>query len=251
MRSCPIALSIAGSDSSGGAGIQADLKTFSALGCCAMTAVTALTAQNTKGVKAVFPVPAAFIGRQISAVLGDIGADAVKIGMLGGADAAETVAAALRKHKAKNIVLDPVMFSKNGVRLLAAGAENVLLGELVPMSAVFTPNIPEAQVLLGEKITSASDMELAAIKLARYGARAVVVKGGHLGGSKSPDCAYLGRLKKTYWFDSPRIRAKNTHGTGCVFSAAIAAYLAKGCAIPEAVRRAKTHLAAALRQGRK
>ena len=242
-------LSIAGSDSGGGAGIQADIKTISALGGYAMTAVTALTAQNTTGVTDIHPVPVEFAAAQIDAVLSDIGADAVKIGMLYSAELIETVASALRRHEAANIVLDPVMVAQSGDRLLQDDAVEALLSELVPLSTVLTPNLPEAEVLLGSSIDGADQMADAARRLARSGCRSVLIKGGHGATSASDDLLYLATEDRMLWLNAGRIETKNTHGTGCTLSSAVAALLAAGESIEEAVRHAKAFITEAIRSG--
>ncbi|MEJ5358093.1 MAG: bifunctional hydroxymethylpyrimidine kinase/phosphomethylpyrimidine kinase [Desulfobacterales bacterium] len=242
-------LTIAGSDSGGGAGIQADLKTIAALGCYGASAITALTAQNTTGVRAIHPVPAEFTTAQIDAVLEDIGADAVKIGMLYSSELIRAVAQALRRWGARNVVLDPVMVAQSGDRLLREEAVAALKDELIPLADVITPNLPEAEVLLGGPVRDREAMAAAAFALGRLGSRAVLLKGGHLEGPESADLLYLGAAKRTVVFSSPRIPTANTHGTGCTLSSAIAAGLAKGRDIEQAVREAKGYLDQALRAG--
>ncbi|MGD8367263.1 MAG: bifunctional hydroxymethylpyrimidine kinase/phosphomethylpyrimidine kinase [Desulfobacterales bacterium] len=240
-------LSIAGSDSGGGAGIQADIKTISALGGYAMTAITALTAQNTRAVTGIFPVPPAFVEEQIDAVFSDIGAEAVKIGMLYSADLIRTVSRALRRHKAVNIVLDPVMVAQSGDRLLQDDAAEALIAELVPQAAVLTPNLPEAEVLLSRTIAGPGQMEEAARSLARLGCQSVLLKGGHGESARSDDLFFLGKEERLVWLESERIDTKNTHGTGCTLSSAVAALLAAGQSLEEAVRGAKTYTTEAIR----
>ncbi len=241
-------LTIAGSDSGGGAGIQADLKTFSALGCYGMSVITALTAQNTLGVTAIHSVPTAFIARQIDAVVTDIGVDAVKIGMLATSEIIETVAERLGFYKLQPIVLDPVMTAKSGDRLLEESAIVALRNALLPLATVITPNLPEASILLGRPIQTADEMKQAAKDLQALGAKHVLIKGGHLETAHSRDCL-LTADGATHWLDAPRIMTKNTHGTGCTLSSAIAAYLAKGFDIAEAVKFAKAYLTGALEHG--
>lgn len=239
-------LTVAGSDPSGGAGIQADIKTIAAHGLYAMSAITALTAQNTQGVFGVRPVDADFVGEQMDCVFTDIPPDAVKIGMLANGQIISAVADRLKKHGAKNIVLDPVMVSTSGSRLLAQDAQRVLVSELIPLCSVVTPNIPEAEALSGLSIHSAEDMLSAAHALcARYGC-AVLIKGGHLS-----DCAddLLAADGQDIWFRAQRAENPNTHGTGCTLSSAIACGLAEGLTLPESVGRAKEYLLGAIRAG--
>jgi hydroxymethylpyrimidine/phosphomethylpyrimidine kinase len=242
-------LAIAGSDSGGGAGIQADIKTISALGGYAMTAVTALTAQNTTGVTGIHPVPVEFAAAQIDAVLSDIGADAVKIGMLYSAELIETVASALQRHGAANIVLDPVMVAQSGDRLLQDDAVEALRSELVPLATVLTPNLPEAEVLLARTISGREQMEEAARSLAKLGCQSVLLKGGHGESGRSDDLLFLGEEGRLLWLETERIDTKNTHGTGCTLSSAVAALLAAGQGIEEAVRQAKAYITEAIRAG--
>jgi hydroxymethylpyrimidine/phosphomethylpyrimidine kinase len=242
-------LTIAGSDSGGGAGIQADLKTFAALECYGASAITALTAQNTLGVSGIHPVPPDFAAAQIAAVLEDIGADAVKIGMLYSAQLIRAVAEQLRKYAARNIVLDPVMVAQSGDRLLEDDAVGAIRDYLMPLSNVVTPNIPEAEVLVGRRIRSLEDMQAAAQDLGRYGSEAVLLKGGHLEESDSSDLLHLCRENRFVTLAAERVSSRNTHGTGCTLSAAIAAYLARGEDLENAVRQAKTYITAALRAG--
>ncbi len=242
-------LTIAGSDSGGGAGIQADLKTFAALECYGMSAVTALTAQNTLGVSAIHPVPPEFAAAQIAAVFEDIGADAVKIGMLYSARLIRVVAEQLRKYEARHIVLDPVMVAQSGDRLLEDDAVGAIREHLMPLAEVVTPNVPEAEVLAGRRITGTADMEAAGQDLARYGSEAVLLKGGHLEEADSSDRLYLCRENRWVTFPAERIASRNTHGTGCTLSSAIAAHLARGEDLEAAVRQAKIYITAALRAG--
>jgi hydroxymethylpyrimidine/phosphomethylpyrimidine kinase len=242
-------LTIAGSDSGGGAGIQADLKTFAALGCYGMSAVTALTAQNTEGVKGIHPVPPDFAAAQIAAVLGDIGADAVKIGMLYSAELIRTVADELQKFGARNIVLDPVMVAQSGDRLLRDDAVGAIREHLMPLADVVTPNIPEAEVLTGRPIRTLADMQAAARELAAWGARSVLVKGGHRADDDSTDLLYLRREDRVLALPGERVPTRNNHGTGCTLSSAIAAFMAQSETIEPAVRKAKAFITAAIRAG--
>ena len=239
-------LSIAGSDPSGGAGIQADLKAFAARGVYGMAALTALTAQNTQGVTGVHIVPARFVADQIRAVFDDIRVDAVKIGMIANAEIAGAVADALTPHRNVPVVLDPVMVAKGGARLLAPDAVEALKVLLLPRATVVTPNLPEAAALLGEAEAATRDaMEEQAERLLALGPAAVLLKGGHLGGRDSPDLL-LSRTGST-WLEGERIETANTHGTGCTLSSAIAAELAKGATVEEAAATAKRFLAGAIR----
>jgi hydroxymethylpyrimidine/phosphomethylpyrimidine kinase len=239
-------LIVAGSDSGGGAGIQADIKAVSALGAYAMTAITALTAQNTLGVHGVLPVPAAFIRQQIHVVLTDIGADCIKTGMLHDAAVIETVVAALDAD-APNVplVVDPVMVAKGGASLLQADAVNALKTILLPRATLLTPNVPEAEALIGRTIRGKADMKEAARALLALGAKAVLLKGGHLDGPVV--CDLLVTAEETRDFSNPRIDTPHTHGTGCTLASAIAAGLAEGRALVDAVTRAEAYLHEAIR----
>ncbi|HET8630547.1 MAG TPA: bifunctional hydroxymethylpyrimidine kinase/phosphomethylpyrimidine kinase [Thermomicrobiales bacterium] len=239
------ALTIAGSDSGGGAGIQADLKTFAALGVYGSSVLTAITAQNTLGVTAVHEIPTAVIAAQLDAVLGDIGADAAKTGMLSSSAIIETVAAGVARHGIRKLVVDPVMIAKSGDRLLREDAVAALRERLLPLALVVTPNIPEAETLAGLTIASEADRDEAARRIAAYGPRYVVIKGGHAPGGPV-DYLYDG-ARATPIDAGPRVVTENTHGTGCTFSAAIAAGLARGLGVEEAVRAAKAYITAALR----
>ncbi|MCG6942728.1 MAG: bifunctional hydroxymethylpyrimidine kinase/phosphomethylpyrimidine kinase [Thiohalocapsa sp.] len=242
-------LSIAGSDPSGGAGIQADLKAIAANGCYAMTVITALTAQNTQGVTGVRLVEADFVAAQIDAVFADIRVDAVKIGMLGSADIAAAVADALARHRPPQVVLDPVMIAKGGDRLLAETAVRVLRERLLPLASVLTPNLPEAAVLLGEPEPGTRDAMPAMATALRAlgppgGSGAVLLKGGHLPGPASPDL--LSTPQGDLWLEAERIATQNTHGTGCTLSSALAARLAVTGDIRLAAEQAKRYVAAAI-----
>lgn len=237
------ALTIAGSDSSGGAGIQADIKTMTVNGVFAMSAITALTAQNTMGVTAILDVTPDFLAAQLDAIFTDIPPDAVKIGMVSSSALIRTIAAKLRQYNARNIVLDPVMVATSGARLISEDAVEALEGELLPMALVATPNIPEAETLSGMKISSPADMEEAARLIAsRYGC-AVLCKGGH---SLSDANDFLFAGGESRWFSGRRIDNPNTHGTGCTLSSAMAANLAKGESLQDAVAHAKEYLSNAL-----
>ena len=248
MTSTPIrnVLSIAGSDPSGGAGIQADLKAFSARGCYGMAAITALTTQNTQGVSAVVPLDPEFVAEQIRMVFADIRVDAVKIGMIANAGIARAVAEALKLHRGIPIVLDPVMIAKGGASLLDPDAVEALKTELLPLATLLTPNLPEAAALLGDpEACDLRIMESQAIRLTTLGPRSVLIKGGHLAGGESPDV--LVADGQVTWFEADRIETRNTHGTGCSLSSALAAELAMGKSVEEAVRVAKAWLKEAVR----
>ncbi len=243
--SWPTALTIAGSDSGGGAGIQADLKTFSALGVYGASVITALTAQNTQAVTGVMDVPADFVTRQIDAVFSDIAVHAVKIGMLSRVETIRAVAEGLRRYRPAHVVLDPVMIAKSGDALLHDEAIAVLCEELLPLATLVTPNLPEAQRLAGATgSVSADDMADLGAALLALGPRAVLVKGGHLDGPESPDLLCTGDM--TTWLPGPRLASRNTHGTGCTLSSAIAALLARGEDLAGAVRGAKAYTTAAI-----
>ena len=242
-------LTIAGSDSGGGAGIQADLKTFSALGCYGMSVITALTAQNTVGVTGIHAVPPAFAAQQMAAVIGDIGVDAVKIGMLYSAELIESVAASLEQHGVTTIVLDPVMVAQSGDNLLQEEAVAALKRTLVPMATVVTPNLPEAEALLGRKIDGLDGMRSAARDLSKLGCRSVLIKGGHMHTSESSDVLFINGENRIVVMPDRRVPTPNTHGTGCTLSSAIAAHLAKGLGIEAAAQRAKQYIADAIRAG--
>jgi hydroxymethylpyrimidine/phosphomethylpyrimidine kinase len=241
----PIALTIAGSDCSGGAGIQADLKTFAACGVYGATVITALTAQNTKGVTGIHQVPADFVTAQIDAVFGDLDVKAVKIGMVSQRAAIEAIVAGLKRWSPGHVVLDPVMVATSGDPLLALDAIEALRLKLIPRAVLITPNLPEAAALLDEQIaSSASQIESQGKRLLAMGASAVLIKGGHGKGAESID--YLIREAGVVALAAPRIATKNTHGTGCSLSSAIAAGLAKGDDLETAVRNAKTWISAAI-----
>ncbi|MBP3591376.1 MAG: bifunctional hydroxymethylpyrimidine kinase/phosphomethylpyrimidine kinase [Clostridia bacterium] len=237
------ALSIAGSDSSGGAGVQADIKTMTVNGVFAMCAITALTAQNTLGVRSVVESTPEFLKDQIDAVFEDIRPDAVKIGMVSSAELIRVIADRLVYYKAENVVVDPVMVATSGSRLMRSNAVSVLKRELLPLAALVTPNIPEAEALSGERIQGKEDMERAAKHIADTYGCAVLVKGGH-SVSDANDLLYANGVCK--WFDGKRIDNPNTHGTGCTLSSAIAANLAKGYDLEASVQRAKDYISGAL-----
>jgi hydroxymethylpyrimidine/phosphomethylpyrimidine kinase len=242
----PKALTIAGSDSGGGAGIQADLKTFSAFRVFGMSVLTAVTAQNSLGVQGVFNLPPAFVAQQIDSVLGDFGTDAVKIGMLSTAPIIAAVAERLRAHRQERVVLDPVMIAKSGDPLLQPDARSALIKEMLPLAAVVTPNLHEAAALADMPVHTEADMVEAARRIVAGGAHTALVKGGHLKDSAT-DILWDGRALLR--FPGPRLDSPNTHGTGCTFSSAIAAGLAQGRTLEAAVGAAKAYVTAAIREG--
>ncbi|MFK7764151.1 MAG: bifunctional hydroxymethylpyrimidine kinase/phosphomethylpyrimidine kinase [Roseobacter sp.] len=240
----PNVLSIAGSDPSGGAGIQADLKAISANGAFAMAALTALTAQNTQGVSGIHLVPPEFVQSQIKAIFDDIRVDAVKIGMIANAEIAQIVAHALSEFDVR-VILDPVMIAKGGASLLQPDAVTVMRETLLPRAMVLTPNLPEAAHLLGVNVAQTrAEMEIQGHALCALGPQAVLMKGGHLDGQGSPDC--LVTESALTWFEATRIQTHNTHGTGCTLSSALAAQIAKGGNIEAAVKAAKSYVATAI-----
>lgn len=243
------ALTIAGSDPSGGAGLQADLKTFSALDCYGMSAVVAVVDENTVGVTGVHPVPVDFVNGQIRSCLDDIGADAIKIGMLHSSDLILAVRDTLSPYGIRDIVLDPVMVATSGDPLLQPEAMATLRDELVPRVRVITPNIPEAEILLGEKIVSQGDLPDAARLLSQGRRVSVLLKAGHLSDDELIDVFYNAETDEILRLGSRRLSTPNTHGTGCTLSSALAAYLAKGFPLNEAARSAKNYIAAAIASG--
>lgn len=241
-------LTIAGSDSGGGAGIQGDLKTFAALGCYGTSAITAITVQNTLGVSDIHPVPAAIVAGQIKAVLDDIKPSAIKIGMIHQADAALAIAGILRAYPGIPVVLDPVMVSSSGRRLLDDEVISILQQQLFPLVTLVTPNLDEAAVLSGISITGVDDMKAAAVKILETGCNAVLVKGGHLSGTQLYD-VYLDRDGKEHIISSEAISTNNTHGTGCTLSSAIAAFLARGTDLITAIENASVYMHQAIAAG--
>lgn len=237
------ALTIAGSDSGGGAGIQADLKTFQMLDVFGMSAITAVTAQNTLGVHGIYKLPIEAIEQQIEAVAVDIGVDAVKTGMLAEVAVIEAVSEQIRKYRLPQVVVDPVMVAKGGARLLEAEAESALIQHLLPLATVVTPNLSEAEVLVGFQIETLEQMKEAAKIIHSFGPRVVLIKGGHLSGA-AIDVYYDGHIFEELY--SERIQTRNTHGTGCTFSAAIAAELAKGISLFDSIQTAKKFITAAI-----
>lgn len=243
------ALTIAGSDPSGGAGIQADLKAFSACGCYGMTAITAVVDENTIGVTGVHPVPVSFVSGQIKSVMDDIGADAVKIGMLHSSELIRSVKDTLLQYGVKNIVLDPVMVATSGDKLLQDEAIATLQSEMIPLARIITPNIPEAEILLGQSIKNQADLPLVVKKLSCNQSVSVLLKAGHLHENVLTDVFYNAETDEVINFTSDRVDTKNTHGTGCTFSSAIAAFLAHDLPLNEAVAKAKDYMEKAIRIG--
>ncbi|WP_107727568.1 bifunctional hydroxymethylpyrimidine kinase/phosphomethylpyrimidine kinase [Desmospora activa] len=243
--SIPRALTIAGSDSGGGAGIQADLKTFQERHVYGMSAITAITAQNTQGVTGIYECSEEAVTRQMEAVATDIGIDAAKTGMIASTSIMEAVAAQVKKHRIHPLVIDPVMVAKSGSSLLEEAARHALKRILLPLSHLITPNLPEAEILVGESLDTDEKRKDAARRLTDMGADAVIIKGGHLQGNQADDLLYDGG--NFHVFTAPRLHTRHTHGTGCTFSAAITAELAKGHSLLEAVRVAKAYITEAIR----
>ena len=242
-------LTIAGSDSGGGAGIQADTKTISACGCYAMSAVTAITAQNTVGVSEVFPLPIHILESQIIAVLSDIGADAIKIGMLHSSEVIMTVKNLIKHYGIRNVVLDPVMVSTSGHQLMQDEAIETLKRELLYEARIITPNIPEAEIILGRKISKQSELPLCAKELSSDRCVSVLLKAGHLMGDELTDIFYNAETDELIELTSQRIDTQNTHGTGCTLSSAVAAFLARGLSLNEALHEAKNFTNSAILAG--
>ena len=238
-------LTIAGSDSSGGAGIQADIKTITVHKMYAMSAITALTAQNTTGVYGILEATPEFVANQLDCIFGDIRPDAVKIGMVSNIDIIKIIAQKLSEYEAENIVVDPVMISASGGKLLNDDAIEALITYLFPLAAVITPNIPEAETLVGFPVKSKEDMKKAAEKIARFTKGGVLIKGGHLDSTITSDLLYL--EGKEFWFEAPMINNPNTHGTGCTLSSAIACNLAEGLTLHESVKNAKEFITGAIK----
>ena len=243
--SIPRVLTIAGSDSGGGAGIQADLKTFTALGVYGMSAITSITVQNTVGVFGVMDLPESMVYQQIKVVVEDIGVDAIKTGMLSHAGIVETVAKAIKDFKLERVVVDPVMRAKSGDPLLKSSDEKAIKELLIPLASIITPNIPEAQALTGIEIEDVQDMEKACRLLYSLGAGSVLLKGGHMEGDTLVDVFYDGSKFKHLVYE--RINTKNTHGTGCTLASAIASYLAKGLSLEESVLKAREYVQGAIK----
>ena len=239
-------LTVAGSDPSGGAGIEADIKTFSALDCYAMSVITSVVAENTFTVKGKLDVPAEMITAQLEAVFDDIRVDGMKIGMLTDISSVEAVASAIGKYKPPVVIFDPVMNATAGAELLSPKAVETVKQRLIPLCTLVTPNIPEAEILTGMSIKSSKDMKAAAVKLTEKGAKAVLLKGGHLSGN-AEDLLFDGKAFRFY--SAPRISTNTTHGTGCTLSSAITAFMASGCLLPKAVEKAKEFITGAIEKG--
>lgn len=245
----PCVVTIAGTDPSGGAGIQADIKAISATGSYAASIITALVAQNTCGVQAILDIAASFLEKQINSVFDDLNVSAVKIGMLHNESIIKVVATEIRRLKPKHIVFDPVMVAKNGCSLIDPMTIDYLKQQLLPYVTLITPNVPEAEKLLGNRINTLDDMALAAKTLGKQFNINVLVKGGHLTGQKSSDVLYCRASETEHWFHADRIDTKNTHGTGCTLSSAIASYLAQDYAVQDAIAAAKYYLTQAIQSG--
>jgi len=245
-----VVLTIAGSDSGGGAGIQADIKTISALGGFATSAITAITAQNTMGVSGIYDIPCNIVAEQIEAVLSDFSVKAVKIGMLNQPDLVEVIASTIKKYQIDNVVLDPVMVATSGDKLMQDSVIEKLKTELFPLSTVITPNLYEASVLLNKKIVSIEEMKIAVKELCGFGCKSALVKGGHLENNTMTDVLYFAPKDEFYTFSAPCIETKNLHGTGCTLSSAIAAFLAFDHSLSQAVQLAKEYISAAIEAGK-
>ncbi len=251
MKTYKKVLTIAGSDSGGGAGIQADLKTISSLGCYGTSVITAITAQNTLGVTGIHPIPTDIIKKQLEAVLGDIGTDAVKIGMIHSEEIIKTVARALKKFRLKNVVLDPVMVATSGDKLIEDNTVDALTGYLFPLADIITPNIPEAEILTGKKIMNREDMTDSAFRLLDYGSSSVLLKGGHLKGELLYDIfIHKDRRDNIRILTNKFISTNNVHGTGCTLSSAIASFMALGKDMENAVEKAIIYLQGAIQHGK-
>lgn len=240
-------LTVAGSDPGGGAGIQADLKTFSAFGVFGMSVVTSVTVQNTKGVSSFHDLPPDIVEKQFEAVASDIGVDAMKTGMLASAPIIEVVAAQIQRHRVQKLVVDPVMHAKNDFSLLPSDAQKALVQKILPLATLLTPNIPEAENLAGQAIRNIQDMERAAKRILDLGPEAVLIKGGHASGDLAIDLFFSGEA--FHLIEAPRLKTKNTHGTGCTLSAAIATHLAHGKTPLHAIQEAKTYIQGAIEHG--
>ncbi|MGL5272824.1 MAG: bifunctional hydroxymethylpyrimidine kinase/phosphomethylpyrimidine kinase [Phocaeicola sp.] len=243
-------LTIAGSDSSGGAGIQADLKTIAALGAYGATAITALTAQNTMGVKSIYPIPASFLTAQIDAVMEDIRPIGIKIGMINDTLIVKAIVEAIDKYKPQIVVYDPVMVSTSGHKLVEESAIEILINELIPRCTLITPNLAEAEILWGKKIANVEEMKKAAKELAKTTNTSILIKGGHLEGGDMCDVLMQIDNSEMHLFSSPQIKSKHTHGTGCTLSSAITTYLAFGKELPNAVAKAKDFVTRGIEAGK-
>jgi len=249
MKKYKTVLTIAGSDSGGGAGIQADLKTISACGCYGMSVITAITAQNTQGVSDIWPVPVSSIDKQIDAVLDDIGADAVKVGMMHSAEVIYLIARKIRKYDIRNLVIDPVMVATSGDKLLQDEAIATLKKELLPLATIITPNLPEASILLGREVTEREQLSEAARELSFNNTVSVMLKAGHLQDNKLTDIFYNADADEIISLESERVKTLNTHGTGCTLSSAIASFLALEHGLSDAVKTGKDYIVNAIQNG--
>ena len=250
MQTYPVVLTIAGSDSGGGAGIQADLKTISALGAFGTSAITAITVQNTLGVRAIHSVPFDILEGQIDAVMSDFDVKAIKVGMINHAEVPAIIARAIQKYKPSHVVVDPVMVASSGDALIQEHAIEQLKIKLFPLADVITPNLHEASILLNKIINSQQEMEEAAKSLATLGCKSVLVKGGHLAENEMTDVLWIKEEKKVYYFSSPKINTRNLHGTGCSLSSAVATFLAFGEPLLMAVQHAKEYITQAIDAGK-
>jgi len=250
MKRYPVILAIAGSDSSGGAGIQADIKAISALGAYASTAITAITVQNTTGVKAIHPVPAEYVKGQIEVVMEDILPDAIKIGMINDIEIVRVIAESILKYNPKHVVFDPVMVSTSGSKLINDDAIEVLVKELIPLTHLITPNLNEVEVLTGKRCNNIEEMKEAAKELLSFGSQAVLVKGGHLPGEEMYDVLQTNSQKEPVIFVDKHIESSNVHGTGCTLSSSISTFLAFGENIADAVNKAKKYTTGAIESGK-
>lgn len=250
MKHYPCVLTIAGSDCSGGAGIQADIKTISALGAYAASAITAITVQNTTGVNGIHPVPPAYVKGQIEAVMDDIRPQAIKIGMINDAEIVRTIAGCIEKYRPRHVVFDPVMVSTSGCRLMEDEAIEAITTCLMPLSTLITPNLSEAEILLGYPVHDIGTMKTAAIELLKHGSRSVLVKGGHLEDGNMCDVLQIKGEDTPCLYKAQKITSRNTHGTGCTLSSAIATFLALGEPLPASVRKAKEYVYQGILSGR-
>lgn len=250
MRKYHSVLTIAGSDCSGGAGIQADIKTISALGCYAASAITAVTVQNTCGVTGIYPVPVSCVKAQIDAVMTDIKPEAIKIGMTNDTETVKAIAASIKEHKPRFVVFDPIMVSTSGCKLIEDTSIEAIRKELIPLSTIITPNLGEAMTLTGEDIDDTKSMTSAGRKILELGCHAVLIKGGHMVGNNMCDVLCIDGEETPYIYAAPKIQSKNTHGTGCALSSAIAAYLSMGETLPDAVRKAKDYVRKGIMSGK-
>lgn len=250
MRTYPCILTIAGSDCSGGAGIQADIKAISALGAYAASAITAITVQNTCGVTGIHPVPPAYVKGQIEAVMEDICPQAIKIGMINDTEIVEVIAESLQKYRPRFVVFDPVMVSTSGCKLMEDEAIEAITTRLIPLATLITPNLSEAEILAGQKINTVEDMQRQAKKMLELGCKGVLIKGGHLDGGQMCDVLQTADENVPHLFTAPKVESRNTHGTGCTLSSAIATYLALGESVACAVEKAKQYVYLGIESGK-